>query len=89
MSAHFFVYVVRCVDGTLATGMTTTAATLIADINAGKGSLYTRSRLPVFLAYREEYMNLSDAKKRQAVLRAMTRDAKERLISIEHLAIIE
>lgn len=87
---HFFVYIVRCVDGTLAIGVSTVhITTLIRDINAGKGSTYTRSRLPVFLAYYEEYMNEQDAKKRQAALKAMSRDAKEHLISIEHLKTLE
>ena len=87
--SHCFVYIVRCSDGTLFTGIAAQLRTIVQEVNRGRGSAYTRSRLPVFLAYSEEYMNEHDAKKRQAVIQKMDREEKERLISLEHLKVIE
>jgi putative endonuclease len=42
-----FVYIVRCVDGTLYTGYTTDVTKRVAQHNAGKGAKYTRGRGPV------------------------------------------
>jgi predicted GIY-YIG superfamily endonuclease len=47
--SRWFVYVVRCADGTLYTGTTTDTARRVARHNAGTGARYTRSRLPVVL----------------------------------------
>jgi putative endonuclease len=45
----FFVYIVRCRDGTLYTGFTCDVLKRVATHNSGKGAKYTRSRLPVHL----------------------------------------
>ena len=47
----YYVYLLRCADGTLYTGFTNDLARRLAAHNAGKGAKYTRSRLPVDLVY--------------------------------------
>lgn len=47
--AGYFMYVVRCADGTLYTGYTTDVEARVATHNAGKGAKYTAARLPVAL----------------------------------------
>ena len=48
------VYILRCGDGTLYTGCTNDLPRRLAAHQSGRGAKYTRSRLPVALAYREE-----------------------------------
>ena len=50
----YFVYLLRCADGTLYTGCTNDLDRRLAAHNAGKGAKYTRSRRPVVLVYREQ-----------------------------------
>jgi putative endonuclease len=49
--AAWYVYILRCGDGTLYTGITTDVARRLAAHNLGRGAKYTRSRLPVALAW--------------------------------------
>ena len=48
-----YVYILRCGDGEPYTGATTDIANRLAVHRSGKGAKYTRSRLPVELAYQE------------------------------------
>ena len=50
----YFVYMLRCRDGSLYTGSTVDVARRVAVHNSGKGAKYTRSRLPVELVWQEE-----------------------------------
>jgi putative endonuclease len=50
---RWVVYIMRCADGTLYTGITTDLARRLAQHNAGAASKYTRARLPVSVAYSE------------------------------------
>ena len=78
---HWFLYMIRCADGSLYTGITTDLERRLKQHNDGDGSKYTRSRLPVTLAYVEEYMNESDVRKREAAIKKLTRPQKERLLA--------
>jgi putative endonuclease len=73
------VYLVRCGDGTLYTGVTTDPRRRLAQHNAGCGAAYTRSRLPVTLVYLESVGDRADAQRREYVIRQMTRNQKEAL----------
>ncbi|MFL5402370.1 MAG: GIY-YIG nuclease family protein [Gemmatimonadales bacterium] len=73
------VYLIRCRDGTLYTGVTTDPARRLAEHNAGCGSAYTRSRLPVELVYWEQAGDRSSALRREHTIKALTRTQKERL----------
>ena len=73
------VYLARCRDGTLYTGVTTDPERRLAEHNAGCGAAYTRSRLPVSLVYLELVGDRSDAQRREYAIRRMTRNQKEAL----------
>jgi putative endonuclease len=73
------VYLARCRDGTLYTGITTNPERRLAQHNAGCGAAYTRSRLPVTLIYVESADDRSGAQRREYAIRGMTRQEKEAL----------
>jgi predicted GIY-YIG superfamily endonuclease len=79
----WFVYILRCADGSLYTGITTDLSRRCEQHNAGTASRYTRSRLPVTLEYQEDQRNQSMALKRELAIKALTRKAKEALIKSE------
>ena len=81
MAGHWFIYIVRCSDGSLFTGVTSDVDRSIRELNGGDGASYTRSRLPVFLAHTEEYMNESDALRRASSVKRLPRAAKEDLLT--------
>jgi putative endonuclease len=70
----------RCADGTLYTGVTNNLPQRLKQHNAGQGSRYTRSRLPVQLAYSEPAKNRSQAQQREAAIKRLTRRDKLALI---------
>lgn len=74
------VYVLRCADGTLYTGITTDTDRRVAQHNAGTASKYTRARRPVSVAYTEAQPDRSAASKREAAIKALTRRQKDKLI---------
>ena len=68
-----YTYLLRCADGSLYCGWTSDLAERIRTHNAGRGARYTRSRRPVTLAYYEEYATRSEAMKREAAIKKMTK----------------
>ena len=74
------VYMLRCGDGSLYTGWTNDLERRLKRHRAGKGGRYTRSRLPVELAYVEECASAHDARSREWHLKRMTRAQKLALI---------
>jgi predicted GIY-YIG superfamily endonuclease len=80
LADQWFVYILRCVDGSLYTGISTDVNRRLEQHNAGTASRYTRSRLPVTLEYQEESTTKSKALKRELVIKALSRKAKEALI---------
>ena len=78
--SKWFVYILRCGDGTLYTGITKDVARRCQQHNAGMASRYTRSRRPVALVYREPKASRSLALKREAAIKGMSRREKEWLI---------
>ncbi len=79
-SASWFVYILRCADGSLFTGITKDVSRRCKQHNAGTASRYTRSRLPVVLEYQEAQVSQSAALKRELAIKALTRETKESLI---------
>jgi predicted GIY-YIG superfamily endonuclease len=75
-AGQWFVYVVRCADGSLHTGIARDMARRLKQHNAGTASRYTRSRLPVALVYHEAHPDQSSALKREAAIKAMDRRGK-------------
>ncbi|MFA5795044.1 MAG: GIY-YIG nuclease family protein [Candidatus Brocadiia bacterium] len=76
----WYVYIVRCVDDTLYTGITNNVSKRVATHNAGKGARYTRSRRPVKLVYKKSFPDKSTAFKRERAVKQLTRKNKELLI---------
>lgn len=76
----WFVYMLRCGDGSLYTGCTDDVARRLAVHQSGKGAKYTRSRPPVTLAYQEELPDKSSALRREAAIKRLTRRQKLALI---------
>lgn len=78
----WFVYVVRCADGTLYTGITKDVNRRCERHNAGSASRYTRGRLPVSVVYQETQASRGLALKREAAIKAASRQKKELLIRL-------
>ena len=75
------VYILRCRDGSLYTGATNDLGRRVERHAAGRGARYTRSRLPVTLAYEEHARDRGAALRREAALKALTRAQKLALIA--------
>ena len=77
----WFVYLVRCGDGTLYAGITTDLDARREAHNAGRGAAYTRSRLPVEMVFVEQMGDRSAALRREAAIKKLSRSEKLRLIT--------
>jgi putative endonuclease len=75
-----YTYMLRCADGSLYTGWTNDLEARILAHNAGKGAKYTRSRLPVELAYYEAFETKREAMSREWHLKQLTHEEKLKLI---------
>lgn len=77
----WFVYLMRCADGSLYTGVTTDLTRRLAEHNEGAaGARYTRARRPVELVWHERAASRSHACKREAAIKKLPRAAKLALI---------
>ena len=72
----WFVYVVRCRDGTLYTVISRDVDARLAKHNAGKGARYTRGRGPVALLHKERRSSQAAALRREAAIKALPRTKK-------------
>jgi len=75
------VYVARCGDGSLYTGIAKNLAERLKLHNGGKGSRYVRSRGAAELVFTEEYRSRSAALKRELEIKALSRSEKRALIT--------
>lgn len=78
--AEWYIYMLRCADRSLYTGVATDIDARVATHNAGKGAKYTRGRLPVTLVYRERAGDRGTALRREHAIKRMRRTAKCQLI---------
>ena len=76
----WYLYILRCKDGSLYTGITTDVEKRLEAHRAGKGAKYTRGRGPLELVYKEECGDHSEALKREAEIKRLPRDEKLKLI---------
>lgn len=76
ISKNYFVYLLRCSDGTLYTGTTNDLRRRVQQHNAGKGARYTAGRRPVDLVYVENCVSRSEALRREAALRKLSHRQK-------------
>ena len=76
----WYVYILRCGDNTLYTGVTDNPSRRLAAHRAGKGAKYTRGRGPLELVYQEQVPDRAAALRREAAIKKLRRCEKERLI---------
>ena len=76
-------YILKCSDGTYYTGSTNDLSLRITQHQAGKGSNYTKKRLPVKLIYYEEYNKVDEAFYREKQVQGWSRKKKEALINFK------
>ena len=81
MEGKWYLYILRCGDGTLYTGITTDVDKRLAAHRSGKGAKYTRGRAPLELAYQEELPDHSAALKREYEVKSLSRQEKEKLFA--------
>ncbi|MBF0493715.1 MAG: GIY-YIG nuclease family protein [Candidatus Omnitrophica bacterium] len=77
----WYLYIVKCKDGTLYTGITTDISERIDRHNRKKASKYTRVRTPVKLIYEETHRTRSAALKRELFIKSLTRSDKLKLVA--------
>ncbi len=75
-----FLYILRCGDGSLYTGIALGVERRLTQHRAGRASRYTRSRLPVELIWFREVESWGDALREEARIKRLTRAAKEALV---------
>lgn len=79
----YFVYIVKCCDDTLYTGITTDVERRVEEHNnSDKGAKYTKLRRPVELVYTEKRDNRSEASKREYAIKQLSRLQKFELINV-------
>ena len=80
MEPTWYLYILRCGDNTLYTGITTDVEKRLEVHRCGKGAKYTRGRGPLELVYREACGTHSDALRREWEIKKLSREEKIRLI---------
>ena len=83
MSSKYYVYILKCADGSLYTGITTDVARRFAEHKNGSGAHYTRSHMPVKIVYTEKRNDRSRAQKREAEIKKLSRVLKLKLIRVK------
>jgi putative endonuclease len=82
LSSHsWVVYILRCKDSTLYTGISKNAKKRVVTHNAGKGARYTKTRRPVVMVYVETGFTHGEALKREYKIKQLSKAKKEELIS--------
>ena len=74
------VYVLKCGDGSLYTGITNNLAKRILTHEQGSGAKYTKGRAPFSIIYKERYNNRSEATKRELEIKKLSRQEKLELV---------
>lgn len=77
----WYVYVLRCADDSLYTGVATDVEARVAKHNVGQGAKYTRGRRPVVLVYQERAGDRGTALRREHAIRRLRAAAKRRFIA--------
>ena len=77
----WFIYLLRCSDTSLYTGITTNLSQRLHEHNhTDKGAKYTRGRRPVNLVYQEKLLSRSEASKREYQIKQMKKSEKEQMV---------
>lgn len=81
METIWYLYILRCADNTLYTGITTDVERRLETHRSGKGAKYTRGRTPLELVYQEICGSHSQALKREMEVKSLSRGEKQKLIA--------
>ena len=84
--SSWHLYILKCSDGTLYTGITTNIERRLAEHESGAGAKYTKGRAPLELVYSEECPNRSVASKREIEIKSLSKEQKQEIISLKHLS---
>ena len=76
-----WVYMLRCGDGSLYTGVAKDVSARLKQHQEGKGARYTRAHLPVTLAWSKECETWGDGLKEEIRIKRLNREAKEKLVN--------
>ncbi len=77
----YYLYILKCADKTLYTGITVDLDRRVEEHNDSKlGSKYTRARRPVKVIYSKEFLNRSSASKEENRIKNLSREEKLELI---------
>ena len=79
-STNWFLYMVRCADDTIYTGISIDVSARVTKHNSGRGAKYTQTRLPVRLIYSESQPDRVSAMKREFEVKKWGRKRKEDLV---------
>ena len=79
-SRSWYVYIVRCSDDTLYTGVSTDISRRVSTHNSGRGAKYTRSRRPVSIVYAGPEMTQSAALREERRRKSLSRKKKLMII---------
>lgn len=78
----YYLYILRCTDGTLYTGITTDLDRRLREHNESSvGAKYTRGRRPVILVYSRRFRTRSNASREEIRIKSLTRVEKEVIIN--------
>ena len=80
LNRMYYVYILKCADGTLYTGITNDLARRLQSHKEGTASKYTRAKGAVKIVYTEEHSTRSEALKREAQIKKFSREKKLNLI---------
>jgi putative endonuclease len=79
----YHLYILKCADGTLYTGITTDLDRRVLEHNTSpRAAKYTRARRPVELVFSKKYRNRSTASKAEAKLKSLTREEKLQMLVV-------
>lgn len=80
----WYVYILKCKNNTLYTGITDSIERRLKEHNSGKGGKYTAARIPVTLLYSQVYRKRPEALRRESQLKKRSRAKKLALVSENH-----
>ena len=79
---NWLVYMLECSDNSIYTGITNNLEERLKKHQSGNGAKYLRGRLPIKLVYKENFINRSEATKREIYIKKMNKKEKKILIDL-------
>ena len=80
---NWLVYMLECSDNSIYTGITNNLEERLKRHKSGNGAKYLRGRLPIKLVYKENFINRSEATKREIYIKKMSKKEKKKLIDFK------